>query len=99
MTPTFRSLVDLVANSVQTCNAFLRMLVPRARYEEAVNIAKDFAENTVVGKADDPKSQISPVVSQVQWDRVQELVNKGIAEGARVVAGWASWRASRTFFL
>lgn len=83
--PSF--LGQLVANSGQSCNALSRMLVPRARYEEAVNIAKDFAENTVVGKADDPKSQIGPVVSQLQWDRVQELVNKGIAEGARVVAG------------
>jgi len=78
---------QLTANTGQSCNALSRMLVPRSKYDEALSIAKEHMETTKVGRSDDPDANIGPLVSQVQWDRVQGLLNKGIAEGARLVTG------------
>eukprot|EP00747_Dinoflagellata_sp_TGD_P164674 gnl/TRDRNA2_/TRDRNA2_184931_c0_seq1.p1 gnl/TRDRNA2_/TRDRNA2_184931_c0~~gnl/TRDRNA2_/TRDRNA2_184931_c0_seq1.p1 ORF type:complete len:483 (+),score=131.92 gnl/TRDRNA2_/TRDRNA2_184931_c0_seq1:49-1497(+) len=78
---------QLMNNSGQSCNALSRMLVPKSKYEEAVQIAKQVAENTIPGRSGDSKSSIGPLVSQTQWDRVQGYLNKGIAEGARLVTG------------
>merc|ERR1719263_732400 len=74
-------------NSGQSCNALSRMLVPKSRYDEALTIAKKVAEGTTVGRSDDPAAAIGPVVSEVQWEKIQGLINKGISEGARVVTG------------
>ena len=75
-------------NSGQSCNAPTRMLVPADRQDEAVAIAKATAEATVVG---DPKEVaaggIGPVVSEVQFNKIQVLIEKGIEEGATLVAG------------
>ena len=75
-------------NSGQSCNAPTRMLVPSDRQEEAVAIAKATAEATVVG---DPKEVapggIGPVVSEVQFNKIQALIERGIEEGATLVAG------------
>ena len=73
-------------NSGQSCNAPTRMLVPNARMAEALAIAKQAAEATTVG---DPASgaAIGPVVSAAQWDKIQTLIQRGIEEGAGVVAG------------
>ena len=73
-------------NSGQSCNAPTRMLVPKARMDEALAIAKAAAEATTVG-APDSGATLGPVVSATQWDRIQMLIAKGIAEGATVVAG------------
>jgi aldehyde dehydrogenase (NAD+) len=73
-------------NSGQSCNAPTRMLVPKARLDEALAIAKATAEATTVG-APDSGATIGPVVSAAQWDRIQTLIAKGIDEGATVVAG------------
>eukprot|EP00927_Polykrikos_kofoidii_P036168 TRINITY_DN30563_c0_g1_i1.p1 TRINITY_DN30563_c0_g1~~TRINITY_DN30563_c0_g1_i1.p1 ORF type:complete len:502 (+),score=72.28 TRINITY_DN30563_c0_g1_i1:52-1557(+) len=78
---------SLLRNSGQSCNALSRMLVPRARHEEAVNIVKDIAERTVVSFSDDPAADIGPVVSEQQWERIQGYIERGISEGARLVAG------------
>merc|ERR1719326_1257260 len=78
---------QLMSNSGQSCNALSRMLVPRSRYEEAVDLAKSVAEGTTVGRSDDPDAKIGPLVSQVQWDRVQGYLRKGVEEGARLVTG------------
>ncbi|KAB7578947.1 aldehyde dehydrogenase family protein [Verminephrobacter eiseniae] len=76
----------VMGNSGQSCNAPTRMLVPNSRMAEAIAIAKAAAEATTVG---DPASgaHIGPVISATQWDRIQRLINKGIEEGATVVAG------------
>ena len=75
-------------NSGQSCNAPTRMLVPADRQDEAVAIAKATAEATLVG---DPKEVaaggIGPVVSEVQFNKIQGLIEKGIEEGATLVAG------------
>ncbi|SAL60574.1 aldehyde dehydrogenase [Caballeronia terrestris] len=74
-------------NSGQSCNAPTRMLVPAARHDEAVEIARRAAEAHRVGPADHAATTMGPVVSDVQFERVQRLIAIGIGEGARVVAG------------
>jgi aldehyde dehydrogenase (NAD+) len=74
-------------NSGQSCNAPTRMLVERPAYERAVQIAAEVAAATRVGPADQPGNHIGPVVNARQWDQIQGLIAKGIAEGARLVAG------------
>ncbi len=74
-------------NSGQSCNAPTRMLVERSIYDQAVEIARQVAEATKVGPAHEAGGHIGPVVSQMQYDKIQGLIEKGIAEGARLVAG------------
>jgi len=78
---------QLMSNSGQSCNALSRMLVPKARYEEAVGIAKHVVESTKVGRSSAKDASIGPVVSQVQWDKIQGFLKTGIEEGARLVTG------------
>ncbi len=77
---------NVMQNSGQSCNAPTRMLVPNARMAEAVAIAKQVAEATTVG-APASGAAIGPVVSATQWDKIQTLINRGLAEGAPLVAG------------
>jgi aldehyde dehydrogenase (NAD+) len=74
-------------NSGQSCNAPTRMLVPRKRLAEAVAFAKTAAEATTVGDPQADDVQIGPVVSKAQFEKIQGLIQKGIAEGAELVAG------------
>ena len=77
----------MFSNSGQSCNAPSRMLVPAGRYEEAVAIAVATAEKTVVGDPLAEGTHIGPVISESQYNRIQGLIEQGIAEGARVAAG------------
>jgi aldehyde dehydrogenase (NAD+) len=74
-------------NSGQSCNAPTRMLVPRARLAEAAAIAKAAAEKVTVGEPFADGITIGPVVSKAQYDKIQGLIKKGIAEGATLVIG------------
>lgn len=75
-------------NTGQSCNAPTRMLVERSRYEEAVEQAKTQAENTAVNLASESGAHIGPLVSQMQFDKVQGLIKKGIeVDKARLVTG------------
>ena len=74
-------------NSGQSCNAPTRMLVPRARLAEAAAIAKETAEATVVGDPRGEKTNLGPVAGKAQFEKVQKLIEKGIAEGADLVTG------------
>jgi len=74
-------------NTGQSCNAPSRMLVPRAKLAEAEAIAAATTEKVVVGDTRDEATTMGPVVSKVQWDKIQGLINKGIEEGAKVVCG------------
>ena len=74
-------------NSGQSCNAPSRMLVERPLYERAVLIAAEVAGATRVGPAHLQGDQIGPVVNSAQWDRIQGLIEAGIRDGARLVAG------------
>jgi aldehyde dehydrogenase (NAD+) len=82
-----RDVASMCTNSGQSCNAPSRMLVPAARMDEAVAIAAEAAAGIVVGDPGDASTQIGPVVSELQYDRIQRLIEKGIAEGATLVAG------------
>ena len=74
-------------NSGQSCNAPTRMLVPQARMDEVIAIAKAVADKTRAGDPRAADTTIGPVVNATQWDKIQVLINKGIAEGATLVAG------------
>ena len=74
-------------NSGQSCNAPTRMLVQRPIYDKAVEIAAETAKKLKVASAHEPGGHIGPVVSQAQYEKIQGLIQKGIDEGARLVAG------------
>ena len=77
---------QIMTNSGQSCNAPTRMLVPTKRMDEAIAAAKEAAAQVTVG---DPtgNAMLGPVVSKTQWDKIQDLIQKGIDEGATLVAG------------
>jgi aldehyde dehydrogenase (NAD+) len=75
------------ANSGQSCDAPTRMLVPRARMDEAAEVAARVAAETVAGAPEAEDTVIGPVVSRTQWDKIQRLIGAGIDEGARLAAG------------
>ncbi len=74
-------------NAGQTCNALTRMLVPAASYDEAVALAVASADRYRVGDPLDPDTRIGPLASAAQRDRVLGYIERGLAEGARLVAG------------
>ncbi|SHJ12780.1 aldehyde dehydrogenase (NAD+) [Shimia gijangensis] len=74
-------------NTGQSCNAPTRMLVERSRYDQAVEEAKAAAEATTVNTAAESGRHIGPLVSEMQFNKVQDLIQKGIDEGANLVAG------------
>ncbi len=77
---------SMMMNSGQTCSAGSRLLVPAARLEEAKVVAAEVADAVVVG---DPAGNVAmgPVVSKEQFDTVQGYIEKGMAEGAELIAG------------
>jgi aldehyde dehydrogenase (NAD+) len=74
-------------NSGQSCDAPSRMLVPKARLAEAAEIASKRAASTKAGDPQAEDTRIGPVVSEAQWQKIQGLIQKGIDEGASLVAG------------
>jgi len=81
------SVRNMFSNTGQSCNAPSRMLVPQKLYERAVEIAVAAANSTRPGDPGDPDTHIGPVVSETQYNRIQDLIEKGIAEGAKIAAG------------
>ncbi|MBQ0707568.1 MULTISPECIES: aldehyde dehydrogenase family protein [unclassified Ochrobactrum] len=82
-----RSLAHCFENTGQSCNAPTRMLVERSVYDKAVELAKQVAEGTKVGDPAEEGDHIGPLSSSIQFEKVQKLIQKGIDEGARLVAG------------
>jgi aldehyde dehydrogenase (NAD+) len=74
-------------NTGQSCNAPTRMLVPRSKMAGAVVVAKLTAEATKVGDPFMEGTGVGPLASKSQFDKVQRLINKGIEEGAKLIAG------------
>jgi aldehyde dehydrogenase (NAD+) len=74
-------------NTGQSCNAASRMLVERSAYEQAIEVAAATAAATTVDLPSKPGNHIGPLVSEEQFDKVQRLIQSGIDEGARLVAG------------
>ena len=63
------------------------MLVPQSRMEEAINAAKAAAAKSVVGDPSAESTRMGPVVSEIQFNKIQTLIQKGIDEGADLIAG------------
>jgi len=82
-----RGTLDVMDNTGQSCNAPTRMLVQRSIYDDAVNIAAETANATKVDIASKKGDHIGPVVSEIQFNKIQGLIKAGIDEGARLVAG------------
>jgi aldehyde dehydrogenase (NAD+) len=77
-------------NSGQTCSALTRMLVPREKLAEAEEIAAQAAESFTPGDPFDESTRLGPLVSEVQRERVRGYIEKGEAEGAKLLTGGAS---------
>jgi len=77
-------------NSGQTCSALTRMLVPREKLAEAEEIAKQAAESFTPGDPFEESTRLGPLVSEVQRERVRGYIEKGEAEGAKLVTGGAA---------
>ena len=82
-----RGVLHMMNNSGQSCNAPSRMLVQRPIYDAAVETAAQVASAVTVGNAHDEGRHIGPVVNEVQFNKIQDLIQKGIDEGAKLVAG------------
>ena len=82
-----RGVRSCFSNSGQSCNAPTRMLVERSIYDDAVATAQEVAEKTAVDIASKEGRHIGPVVSEVQWNKIQGLIATGEDEGARLLAG------------
>ncbi len=82
-----RGVMHMYQNTGQSCNAPSRMLVPAAKLAEAEAIAAKVTESVVVGDPAAETTTMGPVVSKVQFDKIQALIEKGIKEGAKVVTG------------
>jgi aldehyde dehydrogenase (NAD+) len=78
---------DCFSNSGQSCNAPTRMLVEKSIWDQAVSVAKTVGETQTVGDPAEVGNHIGPLVSQMQYDKVQELIQAGIDEGATLLVG------------
>src|SRR5580704_7769738 len=76
-------------NSGQTCSAWTRMLVPRARQQDAIDLAMKAVAGLTIGDPLDPATRLGPLISATQRDRVEGYIAKGKQEGAKLVAGGA----------
>jgi len=77
----------MMGNTGQSCNAPSRMLVHSSIYDKAVAIAKEAAGNVAVDQPTKEGQHLGPLSSRVQFDKVQGLIEKGIEEGATLIAG------------
>ena len=82
-----RGIYHCFGNSGQSCNAPTRMLVERSFYDQAVVMAKAAAAKVQVGRATKHGNHIGPVVSELQYNKIQALIKVGIDEGANVAVG------------
>jgi aldehyde dehydrogenase (NAD+) len=82
-----RSVLHVYQNSGQSCNAPTRMLVPISKLAEVEAIARRVTAEVVVGDPKSEKTTVGPLVSRIQFDRVERYIEKGIAEGAKLLVG------------
>ena len=82
-----RGVLHMMNNTGQSCNAPSRMLVQKGIYDQAVATAAEVASKVTVGPASESGRHIGPVVNELQWNKIQDLIQKGIDEGAKLVAG------------
>lgn len=91
---------NCLLNSGQTCSAHTRLVVPRAKLDEAVRLAAAAASSFNVGPALDESSRLGPLVTEAQRDRVVGYIRRAVGEGAKVAAGGADAApAGKGFFV
>jgi betaine-aldehyde dehydrogenase len=78
---------NAMLNSGQTCSAWTRMVVPRSRYQQALELAAQAIGSLKLGDPLDPATRLGPLISSTQRERVEGYIAKGKQEGARVVMG------------
>ena len=82
-----QSVAECMFNTGQSCDAPTRLLVERSCYDEVVEIARRAAEATATGNPEEEGDHIGPLFDQIQFDRVQKMIQVGIDEGANLIAG------------
>ncbi|GGC17450.1 aldehyde dehydrogenase [Marivita lacus] len=82
-----RSVMHMMQNTGQSCNAPSRMMVEAPIYDRVVEEAGEIASKVSVGPASAEGRHIGPVVNATQWQKIQDLIQQGIDEGARLVTG------------
>ena len=82
-----RDAMQLCMNTGQSCNAPSRMLVPFSRMQQAVEIAKKATAHIKIGDPSEPDTMMGPLASELQFNKVQDLIQKGIDEGANLECG------------
>ena len=82
-----KGVTECFRNSGQSCNAPTRMFVPESANEKAIEIAKKSAESIRVGAPTEAGMEMGPVVSELQYNKIQGLIQSGIDEGATLVTG------------
>ena len=78
---------NAMLNSGQTCSAWTRMLVPRSRQQDAIDLAMKAVSGLTLGDPLDPATRLGPLISAAQRERVEGYISKGKSEGAKLVAG------------
>ena len=81
------SVRECMFNTGQSCDAPTRLLVERACYDDALRVAKRTAESIAAGDPAQDGDHIGPLFDRIQFDRVQSMIEVGLAEGARLLAG------------
>ena len=81
------SVDECMFNTGQSCDAPTRLLVERSCYDEVLKIAKHAAEATAVGDPAQTGDHIGPLFDRIQYERVQAMIQKGLDEGATLLAG------------
>ena len=81
------SVQECMLNTGQSCDAPTRLLVERSCYDEVLDIARQAAEDTPVGDPAEEGAHLGPLFDKIQYDRVQTMIEVGIDEGARLLAG------------
>jgi aldehyde dehydrogenase (NAD+) len=82
-----RGVKGCMNNTGQSCNAPTRMLIPESSLSKALLIAKETCSSLITGEPSNENTDLGPQVSKTQFNKVQNLINQGIEEGAQLVAG------------
>ena len=82
-----KGVMHCMNNSGQSCNAPTRMLVPNSKMNAVIEIAKNTLDKIIVGDPESENTTIGPVVSEIQYNKIKNLIETGIKEGATLVSG------------
>lgn len=90
---------NAMLNSGQTCSAWTRMLVPRSRQQEAMDLAAAAVNGLKIGDPLDAATRLGPLISSAQRERVEGYIAKGKSEGAKLIAGGGRPEFSKGYFV